>query len=275
MARFSDGRLLGVTSYPSRDEALAAGCEPRAEGELTVATPIRTPRSSQRIWALYAGRARRRRSSSTSTPTSSGSRRCVAPASYHGHDGVRAWARASRRAWKSVTVVLDGAAGGRRLPRRLRADLRPRPQRRPGGRHRRRVRRRVPRRARRARRLVPLRGRRAGLGQRASRAALASAIASSRGRDLAGEARLGDLRQQLARAPGRGAMPSSRGQLVAAHQRRLRAPPRATRAPRPARRARARGAWRSPRRPCARASRGGRRRDSSVTSTSTGSVLTR
>ncbi len=28
------------------------------------------------------------------------------PARYHGHDGVRAWARASRRAWKSVTVVL-------------------------------------------------------------------------------------------------------------------------------------------------------------------------
>jgi len=30
----------------------------------------------------------------------------VDPASYHGHDGVRAWASASRRAWKSVTVVL-------------------------------------------------------------------------------------------------------------------------------------------------------------------------
>jgi ketosteroid isomerase-like protein len=28
------------------------------------------------------------------------------PAPYHGHDGVRAWAAASRRAWKSVTVVL-------------------------------------------------------------------------------------------------------------------------------------------------------------------------
>ena len=30
----------------------------------------------------------------------------VDPASYHGHDGVRAWASAARRAWKSVTVVL-------------------------------------------------------------------------------------------------------------------------------------------------------------------------
>jgi ketosteroid isomerase-like protein len=30
----------------------------------------------------------------------------VGPAPYHGHDGVRAWASASRRAWKSVTVVL-------------------------------------------------------------------------------------------------------------------------------------------------------------------------
>ena len=30
----------------------------------------------------------------------------VDPAPYHGHDGVRAWASASRRAWKSVTVVL-------------------------------------------------------------------------------------------------------------------------------------------------------------------------
>ena len=31
----------------------------------------------------------------------------VDPASYHGHDGVRAWASASRRAWKSVTIVLE------------------------------------------------------------------------------------------------------------------------------------------------------------------------
>jgi ketosteroid isomerase-like protein len=30
MARFSDGRLLAVTSYPSRDEALAAGGGPSA-----------------------------------------------------------------------------------------------------------------------------------------------------------------------------------------------------------------------------------------------------
>lgn len=29
------------------------------------------------------------------------------PAAYRGHDGVRAWADASRSAWKSVTVVLD------------------------------------------------------------------------------------------------------------------------------------------------------------------------
>jgi ketosteroid isomerase-like protein len=28
-------------------------------------------------------------------------------ARYHGHDGVRAWAGAARRAWKSVTVVLE------------------------------------------------------------------------------------------------------------------------------------------------------------------------
>jgi ketosteroid isomerase-like protein len=31
MARFSDGRLLAVTSYPTRDEALAAGPEPVSE----------------------------------------------------------------------------------------------------------------------------------------------------------------------------------------------------------------------------------------------------
>jgi ketosteroid isomerase-like protein len=31
----------------------------------------------------------------------------VDPRSYHGHDGVRAWAAASSRAWKSVTVVLE------------------------------------------------------------------------------------------------------------------------------------------------------------------------
>jgi ketosteroid isomerase-like protein len=30
----------------------------------------------------------------------------VDPGPYHGRDGVRAWAAASRRAWKSVTVVL-------------------------------------------------------------------------------------------------------------------------------------------------------------------------
>ena len=31
----------------------------------------------------------------------------VDPARYHGHDGVRAWAGAARREWKSVTVVLE------------------------------------------------------------------------------------------------------------------------------------------------------------------------
>jgi len=31
----------------------------------------------------------------------------VDPAPYHGHDGVRAWASAARRAWKSLTVVLE------------------------------------------------------------------------------------------------------------------------------------------------------------------------
>jgi hypothetical protein len=31
MARFADGRLLAVTSYPSRDEALAARPEPPSE----------------------------------------------------------------------------------------------------------------------------------------------------------------------------------------------------------------------------------------------------
>jgi hypothetical protein len=28
-------------------------------------------------------------------------------ATYHGHDGVRSWATAARRAWKSITVVYD------------------------------------------------------------------------------------------------------------------------------------------------------------------------
>ena len=31
----------------------------------------------------------------------------VDPGAYYGHDGVRAWAAASSRAWKSVTVVLE------------------------------------------------------------------------------------------------------------------------------------------------------------------------
>ena len=78
-------------------------------------------------------------------------------------------------------------------------------------------------------------------------------------RDLAREARLGDLRHQLAelraaaRCPAR--RPARRRARAAAAARR-----RGARAPRPAPRARARGASRSPRRPCARAWPAGRRR---------------
>ena len=77
--------------------------------------------------------------------------------------------------------------------------------------------------------------------------------------DLAREARLGDLRQQLAELGAAGDAQLGR-QLVAAHQRRLAGPRRAARAPRPAPGGRARGARRWPRRPCARAWPGGRRR---------------
>ena len=86
-----------------------------------------------------------------------------------------------------------------------------------------------------------------------------------------GELRLLELARAGARAPGPASMPSSPRELVAAHERRA-AAARARQAQRVAehlaRELEVRG--RSPRRPCARAWRGGRRRESSVTSTSTG-----
>ena len=211
-----------------------------------------------------------RRSSSASTLQSSGALVLVDPAAYHGHAGVQTLGgHRARRAWKSVTVVLeelrevDGCvvASGRiaalRLPRRAgrrqRAHL-------CGG---------VPRRARRAGVLVLLGRRRAGVGQRAPRTALASASASPRV-ETSPAKRASSTCASTPPDLRAGLDPELSRELVAAHQRRRRpvgaprrAPPRASPAP-------ARGGLRSRRRPCAR----GRQAvgdPSTVTSTSTGS----
>ena len=59
----------------------------------------------QRIWELYAA-GRGPEILEHLDPEVEWRPALVDPASYHGHDGVRAWASAARRAWKSLTVVL-------------------------------------------------------------------------------------------------------------------------------------------------------------------------
>jgi ketosteroid isomerase-like protein len=59
----------------------------------------------QRVWELYAA-GRGPELLDHLDPQVEWHSALVDPALYHGHDGVRAWAAASRRAWKSVTVVL-------------------------------------------------------------------------------------------------------------------------------------------------------------------------
>jgi ketosteroid isomerase-like protein len=71
---------------------------------------VPTPSSAEvfkRIWALYAA-GRGPEILEHLDPDVEWLPALVAPTSYRGHEGVREWARASRRAWKSVTVVLDG-----------------------------------------------------------------------------------------------------------------------------------------------------------------------
>lgn len=60
----------------------------------------------ERIWELYAA-GRGEEILEHLDPAIEWRPALVDPATYHGHDGVRAWAGASRRAWKSVTVVLE------------------------------------------------------------------------------------------------------------------------------------------------------------------------
>jgi ketosteroid isomerase-like protein len=60
----------------------------------------------QRVWELYAA-GRGPEILEHLDPAVEWRPALVDPASYHGHDGMRAWASASRRAWKSVTVVLE------------------------------------------------------------------------------------------------------------------------------------------------------------------------
>jgi ketosteroid isomerase-like protein len=60
----------------------------------------------QRVWELYAA-GRGSEILEHLDPQVEWRPALVDPGPYHGHDGVRAWATASRRAWKSLTVVLE------------------------------------------------------------------------------------------------------------------------------------------------------------------------
>jgi ketosteroid isomerase-like protein len=60
----------------------------------------------QRVWELYAA-GRAPEILEHLDPEVEWRPALVDPASYRGHDGVREWASAARRAWKSVTVVLE------------------------------------------------------------------------------------------------------------------------------------------------------------------------
>jgi ketosteroid isomerase-like protein len=61
----------------------------------------------QRVWELYAA-GRGEEILELLDPDVEWRPALVEPASYRGHDGMRRWAAASRQAWKSVTVVLEG-----------------------------------------------------------------------------------------------------------------------------------------------------------------------
>jgi ketosteroid isomerase-like protein len=60
----------------------------------------------QRVWELYAA-GRGPEILEYLDPDVEWRPALVEPASYRGHDGVRTWAAATSRAWKSVTVVLE------------------------------------------------------------------------------------------------------------------------------------------------------------------------
>jgi ketosteroid isomerase-like protein len=61
----------------------------------------------QRVWELYAA-GRGPEILEHLDPEVEWRPALVEPAAYHGHEGVRTWATAAGRAWKSVTVVLEG-----------------------------------------------------------------------------------------------------------------------------------------------------------------------
>jgi len=60
----------------------------------------------QRVWELYAA-GRGAEILEHLDPEVEWRPALVEPAPYHGHEGVRTWAAAAGRAWKSVTVVLE------------------------------------------------------------------------------------------------------------------------------------------------------------------------
>jgi hypothetical protein len=60
----------------------------------------------ERVWELYAA-GRGSEILEHLDPAIEWRPALVEPGAYHGHDGVRRWAAAMRRAWKSVTLVLE------------------------------------------------------------------------------------------------------------------------------------------------------------------------
>jgi hypothetical protein len=60
----------------------------------------------QRVWDLYAT-GRTREILDHVDPAVEWRPTVLDDATYRGHDGVRGWATAARRAWKSITVVYD------------------------------------------------------------------------------------------------------------------------------------------------------------------------
>jgi hypothetical protein len=70
---------------------------------------MHTPSNSavfQRVWDLYAA-GRGREILDHLHPQVHWRPSVFEPAEYHGHAGVQRWATALRRAWKSVTIVLE------------------------------------------------------------------------------------------------------------------------------------------------------------------------
>lgn len=90
--------------------ARIASAQPLQDGSGSPTTAgVEAPSNSavfQRIWELYAA-GRGPEILEHLDPAIEWHSALHEPARYHGHDGVRGWATARRRAWKSVTILLE------------------------------------------------------------------------------------------------------------------------------------------------------------------------